>query len=399
MDFKFRDIFDKIKSWFPKKAQARIEAQAAELEDRLDKKNFISLSLEERADYDQKIESLPLPEIYKNAIQAKISEVLYPWINQKNTDNCLFILFSPIEPIQPLFEEILKQLEESGLPQKSLNWEVRPEELSGLKSQLQSQINSFDESQNDHSQSLVIIPDLSLCFLRSTQGLDAVEYLLDQILKNRSRFWIIGCNQWAWKYFDCIYQVSGCFQETFCLPRLNAIELKKWLAPIYEDMELEFDVQKDQEENPLEEEPEEEKEWTSKKEKRYFERLVNLSEGLSQAAAHLWLDSLQYIQSSDSEVQEEKHLILKRVLLPKLPEIDKDERYLLASIGLHREISLSALALSLGEEELTIIIQLQRLLKTGIIGLRNEQLYLTPAYYSRLKRDLMDNRILLGDED
>ncbi|MDY7021414.1 MAG: hypothetical protein SWJ54_08630 [Cyanobacteriota bacterium] len=398
MDFKFRDIFEKVKSWFPQKTQARIEAQAAELEERLDKKDFIPLSSEECAYYRQKIESLPLPEVYKNALKAKISEVLFPWIDRSSTENCLFILFNPIEPIQPLFKEILEQVEESDLPRKYLNWEVRPEELNSFPSQLQSQIYSLDESHNDPSQSIVIIPDLGSFFLRCIEGLDTVEYLFDRILKDQSRFWLIGCNQWAWKYFDCIYKVSGCFQEKFYLPTLNAIELKKWLTPVYEDIELEFDVLESQEEDSLKDEQEEEKDWISKKEKRYFERLANVSEGLSQAAAHLWLDSLRYVQTPDSDDQQEKHHYLKRVLLPKLPEIDRDERYLLASIGLHREISLSDLILSLGEKDLIVRMQLQKLLKIGVIVCQNEQIFLEPTYYSRLKRDLMDNRILVGDE-
>ncbi|MFZ1024808.1 MAG: hypothetical protein WAN66_01170 [Limnoraphis robusta] len=412
MNFQIGDLIQKVKAWFPK-AQAQIEAQAAELEARFNEQNYIPLSSEEVANFQTKIQSLSLPEAYQNAIKTKLSEVLTPWKKDQYSDNHLFILFDSIEPKNGVFQEIFKQVNEQALPVKFLSWTTRPDDYATLKSQLQSQIESTDNSEdiekNINPQSLVIIPDLSLCFLRCVEGLDAVEYLYDLILKDSSCFWVVGCNKWAWNYFKSIYKVNTCFEQIFPLPSLNAVELKHWLTPIYETLEIEFgDDNQENDHHKSEEWKEQDTTWISQDEKQYFERLASISEGLSQNAAYLWLDSLQYVkqpEETDSqtvEIQEnkpEKRLILKRATLRNLPGLTKEDQYLLSSIALHGEISLSALAVSLAEPESRIRIQVQKLLRTGIIMGQQELLKLSPVYYSRLKQDLINNKILAGEKD
>lgn len=409
MNFHIEDIVQKVKAWFPK-AQAQIEAQAAELEARFNDSNYTLLSSEEVAEYQKKVQSLALPEAYKNAIQTKLSEVLTPWKKNQNLANHLFFVLSPIEPIKLILEQTLEQVkDDEALSIKTLSWKTRPDEYLKLKTHLQNQIESSENLEENHhhtnTQSLVVIPDLSLCFLRCVDGLDSIEYLFDLILKDHSRFWIIGCNQWTWKYFDYLYKVNTGFEHIFSLPTLNAVELKQWLNPIYDTLDTEFSENEDQY-NHQSEEWDEEENWISTKEKQYFDRLVDISEGLSQPAAHLWLDSLRYVKQPEEidsetvELQEEKpekHLILKRATLPNLPELMKEDQYLLSSIGLHGEISLSALSVSLAESEYQIRIQVQRLLRTGIILQKQGLFQLSPIYYSRLKRDLIDNRILTGE--
>ncbi|WP_413164391.1 hypothetical protein ACL6C3_00695 [Capilliphycus salinus ALCB114379] len=411
MNFQIENLIQKVKAWFPK-AQAKIEAQAAELEARFNEQNYLSLSPEEVADYQNKIESLSLPEAYKNAIKTKLSEVLTPWEKNQNSANHLFIIFSPVEPTKAIFKQTLEEVNDEALPIKSLAWKTRPDDYETLKSQLQSEIESSEnlaESQNhNNSQSLVIIPDLSLCFLRCVEGLDSVEYLFDLILKDHSRFWIVGCNQWAWNYFNYLYKVNSCFEQIFPLPSLNAVQLKQWLTPLYESLPIKFGDYNEENSEHQANEWDEDQNWISKEEKQYFERLADISEGLSQPAAYLWLDSLRYIKQQEEtdsttvelqENQPEKRLILKRATLPNLPELTKEDQYLLSAVGLHGEISLSALAVSLGEGEREARIQVQALLKTGILLHKQGFLQLTPGYYSRLKQDLIDNQILAGEKD
>ncbi|MEB3281543.1 MAG: hypothetical protein VKK42_21735 [Lyngbya sp.] len=410
MNFHIEDLIQKVKAWFPK-AQAKIEAQAAELEARFNEQNYLSLSPEEVADYQNKIESLSLPEAYKNAIKTKLSEVLAPWEKDKNSANHLFIIFSPVEPTKAIFKQTLEEVNDEALRIKSLAWKTRPDDYETLKSQLQSEIESSEnlaESQNhNNSQSLVIIPDLSLCFLRCVEGLDSVEYLFDLILKDHSRFWIVGCNQWAWNYFNYLYKVKSCFEQIFPLPTLNAVQLKQWLTPLYESLPIEFGDH-NEENSDNSKEWDEDQNWISKEEKQYFERLADISEGLSQPAAYLWLDSLRYIKQQEEtdsttvelqENQPEKRLILKRATLPNLPELTKEDQYLLSSIGLHEEISLSALAVSLAESENVVRSQVPKLLRAGVIWSEQERFRLSPNYYPRLKRDLIDNQILAGEKD
>ena len=411
MNFQIEHLIQQIKGWFPK-AQAHIEAQAADLDARFkDEQNYTRLSPEEIADYQNKIRSLSLPEVYQNETKNKILKVLKQWKKDKSSVNHLFVLVSPIEATKVILNQTLEEIDDETLRMELLSWTARPDEYSTFKSQLNSKLESGENdpetNNNQTPESLVIIPDLSLCFLRCIEGLDGIEYLFDLILKDRSRFWLVGCNQWAWNYFDYLYKVNTCFEHIFHLPTLNAVQLKQWLTPVYENLDLEFANNQNDADNQ-DNEWREEDNWISPDEKQYFERLADISEGLSQPAAYLWLDSLRYLkqpEETDSETvelgknQPEKQLILKRATLPDLPELTKEDQYLLSSIGLHGEISLSALAVSLGDPENLVRIQVQRLLRTRIIWGQQEQFRLSPNSYPRLKRDLIDNQILAGEQD
>ncbi len=404
MNLNLEKIIEKIKDWFPK-AQAKIEVQAAELEARFNEDDYLPLHSQEITAYQHKIQSLSLPEAYKKNIQTKLLELLPSWIEDQNNDHYLFVLFSPVESIEGILKPTVEQVNQKGLPIKSVSWLTRPEDVSSLKTQLQSQIelseNTSETPNNEETKSWVIIPDLSLCFLRSIEGLDAVEYLLDFILKDSSRFWVVGCNQWTWNYLNCVYQVNTCFENIFPLPTLDAVQLKQWLTPISETLDIDFGESTNDSDHALEDEQEN---WSSKNEKQYFERLANISEGFSQTAAYLWLDSLQTVkplETSDSQTVDnqkepsEKRLMIKRASFPSLPQLTKEDRYLLSSIGLHGTISLSALAISLGEAENQIRMQVKKLKRTGIIVQNQELLRFNPIYYYQIKRDLIDNQIII----
>ncbi len=407
MNFNIKDLIQQFKTSFPK-AQSQIEAQISESEIHDPDQNYTSLSSEEFASYQSKIKTLLLPEDYKNFIQTKLCEVLNRWKNDKSLANYIFILASPIESTNEILKKALESVQDQDLSLNFLEGKTRPDEHSMLKIKLQSQIETLVNKSNINSQSLVIIPDLSLYFLRCVEGLDAVEYICDLILKDHSRFWVVGCNQWAWNYFDYVYQVNTCFEHIFPLPKLSAIQLKQWLTPIYETLNVEFGDHKNDSDNHVNEWQDEDRNWISKEEEKYFKCLAKISEGLSQTAAHLWLDSLQSVkppEKSDAETLEiqedklEKNFILKRPSFPHLPELTKEDQYLLFSIGLHEEISISALSVSLGDPEIQIRIQVERLLRLGIIRRQKELLQLSPSHYYRLKRDLISHHILTEERD
>jgi len=128
--------------------------------------------------------------------------------------------------------------------------------------------------------------------------------------------------------------------------------------------------------------------------KENFDYLSYISQGLSSVAAQLWLQSLSLANLENINTQTENiETILveyKKVKLLDLPEseLTSDDRYLLFSMLLHKEINLSHLALSLGEPENIIQFQIEKLLRLGIIQRLNNLFSVHPAHYLKLCRHL-----------
>ena len=81
-------------------------------------------------------------------------------------------------------------------------------------------------------QSAIVLPELTQCFVRCIEGLEGVLYLRKEILKDCDRFWIVGCNHWAWEYLSYVCQINAYFDRTVALPELTGYDLFAWLAPV-----------------------------------------------------------------------------------------------------------------------------------------------------------------------
>jgi len=133
----------------------------------------------------------------------------------------------------------------------------------------------------------------------------------------------------------------------------------------------------------------------AKSQSEYFENLAAISQGLPSVAASLWLRSLCYEPSVDENAPAQ--LKQKKAKLPDLPNLLPEDRYILYSLLLHRYLSLSHLAVSLGESETTMQARVQFLLQTDAIERRNRFLYVAPAHYHKLRATLDYNNFLVGD--
>lgn len=200
--------------------------------------------------------------------------------------------------------------------------------------------------------------------------------LKETILSDRSRFWLIACNQVAWDYLDCVCQLSAYCGETFVLPTLDGEQLQAWLTSVTETMSVDFDSDRDR---------------VEKAQAEFFKQIEVVSEGISTVAAQLLMRSLAYQTPDEDDSDRQGKVKTETPTSPKLPKLSPEEHYLLYSVLLHHEISLFHLANSLGDEPAVVQNFLQNLRRQGVIEQRHQLLRVNPLYYPRLKEELDGN--------
>ncbi|NEP79902.1 MAG: hypothetical protein F6K17_16970 [Okeania sp. SIO3C4] len=367
---KIMQIFDRLKSLF-------IKVPFQETENELDElpKNVIS-------SLNQQIQALPCHPKYVKILQSTLEEALCQW--QENPEaNELVILSSSIEPLSQIIQTALVNWSDENIRNiKLLSWSNRPKDFLKIVSKLQNDLGlsaKLDVDCNSGKfQELVVIPCLEFCFLRHIHGLDGIEFLRNRIFQDHSRFWLIGCNSSTWQYLDYIYNINSYFKKTLLLPTMTGEEVMEWLTPVITKMEFK--------KNDLDEE----KQFAKMQE--HFDDLSYIAQGLSSSVSQLWLKSLTManIENLDSQETEKENILVEyhQIKSLDLPELSGNDRYLLFSLLLHKEINLSHLALSLGESESRIQFQIQKLLRMGVIQRLNNLLSIHPTYYPKLRKHL-----------
>jgi hypothetical protein len=388
----FPHVRQQIQSWFTKAQNVtQSDDDLIELPDTL------------LAELNQRLESLSSPKAYQTTIQEAIATGVATWQKNLEAANHLVILAHPVEAIAKILQDSFDHWQnppplEIIIPFLSLHRPRNPINLSqriqqSLQPYPQIHLNpsqktdrSLDVDALEERQTLIVIPCLEQCFLRSIGGWESVELLRDLMIQNPHCFWVIGCNHWAWDFLDFVCQVSAYFSEIQTLPKLDATVLEDWLSPITQ--------------NPIVpklvsgEDPE--------PAKTYWEALASQSSGVSQIAAYLWLQSLRI--KSDAITEDEvpslnsPDIILyeTKPYLPSLPTLETSDRYLLHSVLIHGSITRSHLALSLGEPESQIQARVQWLLRADLLEAKQGGLSLHPVHYDNLVRELSNNNFFVG---
>ena len=343
---------------------------------------------------------------YLSAVQTALQTALENWQNHLDAPNSLVILGAPVLPLSEIMNEAIaqwqhKKLFEMPLKVRSLQLSARPHDFEYIQKSLENQLSKISHSPElagevtaseevlDSRHTIVVVSRLDWCFLRCIDGLDPIEYLRNLTFKDSSVFWLIGCNDWAWRYLDFIFQVSAYFDRTVSLPKAQGEDLKLWLQPVLDKINLEnYD------------------EFSSDKlaevQKSYFQNLSDNSSGISSVAASLWLRSLRYEWNSDTETPENDFqppfsLKQNKPKLPDLPNLISEDRYILYSLLLHGGMTLSQLALSLGEDESPVKARVQVLVQANVIDRSKSLLFINPAFYPKLKNLLYTNNFLVDN--
>lgn len=335
----------------------------------------------------QQIQELPIPPTYHQEVEQAIASAVRDWQHSIDAPNSIVILGSPVEPtfkvvresvsqVQLDLEQAIEPLALAGRPDKIDDFAVRVRE--NLKTSLPEKRSLSDTETLKRRQTLITIPALERCFIRCINGWDGIEYLREQIVEDSSRFWVIGCNHWAWLFLDKVCQLSAYLDRVQVLPKLSATQIRDWLSPIIPHKE-EGDFQFD------------------------WQAIADSANGMARVAARLWLKSLylpaEFESNSAKEIDSiSDSLRASQPQLPQLPNLSNSNRYILHSLLIHGEMTSHHLALSLGDPESSVRPHIRQLRQTAIVENRQGYLSVNPLYYPKLKNELENNSFLVGDE-
>ena len=168
--------------------------------------------------------------------------------------------------------------------------------------------------------------------------------------------------------------------------------------------------------------------------KDYFKRLADISDGVSVVALQLFVRSLRYreitqeekqkgsisqrMSSKDSskdsekacekgdnneqskqteteECDEKREIIAVIPKLPPLPDLSQSDMYLLYSLMLHGDLTIQALAESLGDAPQVVTNQVQMLRNVNVIEQKDGVIKTNPMHYPRLRRELAHNNFII----
>ena len=370
-------------SWYSKDSQETQEPERA----------LVELPREIREKLIDEVENLPINPADQEAITSTLDETFSLWQKDpNNASNSVVILSSPVTAVSCILSGTLEEwAKQKQVPIKLLPFTARPDAIASIKSKLEHYIEGKSSQNYSEAQKLeiVVIPNLSWCFLRSLEGLEGIDYLRSLLCDgSKNRFWIIGSGQVCWEYLNLIYNLEAYCDRVDCLPAISAEKLQQWLTPIIEKLNITFD------------EPRIDKqllEGDKDNREHYFDILGDISQGVSIVAVQGFLKSI-HCEEVDHENQTQPQpeiLVAQTPRLGKLPVLKSADHYLLYSLLLHEDLTLSALATSLGDDESEVQARVQVLRQQGLIEQRDGVLKVNPIYYPPLKRKLEVNNFII----
>ncbi|MDB9525844.1 hypothetical protein PN498_07590 [Oscillatoria sp. CS-180] len=450
------NLVEQLRNWLLKKRPFRMKRLA---KDPVKPSKVNETLTELPPEIEQKLKTLvhelPSHPDSKSAVLEALSDAIAHWQEHPSaTNNSLIVIASPVSAVARILTESLTDwADENKLTLVPLNWVERPVDSQEIKSKLREKL-AVDDA--EPSTSVAVIPNLSWCFLRTAEGLDGIDYLRDELLGDRRRFWIIGSGQVGFRYLNSVLKLQAHCGEVITLPKLSGQQMQDWLMPVIETLNIQLD------EDSIRERLQELKEASSESPTKttvalidgtvvflrslfrsvkqdtlslnpetakddgsdsswqeYFRRLARLSDGVGTIALQLFVKSIYYdkerkadkttepsnaahkpeANDSDQEVALRHNVVCKLPRLPALPEIEQNELYILYSLLVHGDLTLSALADSLGEETPWVNNSVQILRSSGLIEQRDHILKVNPLHYPQLKRKLASNNFVINIQD
>ena len=340
------------------------------------------------------VEALPSNPADKEAIAKAIDKPFELWREDpNNADNSIVILSSPVASVSRILSETLEQwAKRKQVALKLLPFTARPYAIETVCSKLEHEFERREDEDEDNLE-IVVIPNLSWCFLRTLEGLEGIEYLQSLLYNgSKKRFWIIGGGEVGWQYLNSVCAIEAYCGEVFVLPELEAEELESWLDPIVEELSVIF------------EEPRIKKQildGDKGNKTNYFDRLASISKGVATVAVQAFLKSIHY-EEMDEEGEDKQpqqgNIVAQIPKLPKLAELESADQYLLYSLLLHGDLTIAALARSLGDSESEVQGRVQLLRREGIVEERDKILKINPIHYPKIKQELAANNFIINRE-
>ena len=335
------------------------------------------------------VNKLPDNPTDTEAIISSISDSFEQWqSNPNSTNNSIVIVTSPIMVVSRIIIEIIEPwAEEEQVLVNILPWNERPNNADLIQIELEKYIEETTKKAVAKQIEVMVIPNLSWCFLRSMDGLDGIDYLQKMLLHDSSRFWVIATGQITWDYLNSITDIEADCGKVTALKKLESDSLQQWLEPVISELQITF-ADPDLESQILDAD--------QNNETIYFKDLASVSEGVGVIALQAFLASVNYeVESEKSE--EDGVLKAQSPELPKLPDLDSIDHYILYFLLLHGDITLSALAYSISDRESRIRKRIKFLREEGLVEEQNEILKVNPIYYPNIKQELINNNFVINE--
>ena len=395
-------VVDNLKNWWKDRefVFSRYSKDAQETQE--PERSLLQLPDAARQKLVKGVENLPSNPADKEVIISTLNEAFEQWQNSpSNTNNSIVVLSSPIATVSRILTETLKEW--SKQKQVSINLlplKARPAQIETIESKLKHYFEQQSDSKDSDEQiEVAVIPNLGWCFLRSLEGLKGIEYLQTQLFKNdKKRFWIIGGGQVGWQYLNSVCAIKAYCGKVFTLPKIEPEKFAHWFEPIVQELEINFD-DPDIDRKLLEGDKD--------NKTNYYEKLADISEGVSTVALQGFLKSIRYEKVDDNDdnddnddkiSSEPKKLVAQVPKLPELPELESVDQYILYSLLLHGDLTISALAESLGDAEAEVQARVQLLRQEGVVEEKNKILKINPIHYPKIKRELAGNNFIINEE-
>lgn len=376
-----------IFSWYTKDSQETEEPERSLLE-------LPAAAQEKLVNF---VENLPSNSADKKAIVSTLDEAFDRWCkNPTHANNSVVILSDPVTAVSRILSEALEEwTKQKQVSMNLLPLKTRPIDIETVKLKLEHYFKPQHTENCSATQKseVVIIPNLSWCFLRSVEGLEGIEYLQSLLCHgSKNRFWIIGGNQVGWEYLNSVYNIEAYCGEVFTLPAIDPQNLQEWFDPIVEELAITFDkpsidkqILEDDKDNKT----------------NYFEHLADISQGASTVAVQAFMKSIRYEEVDEEEEinLKPKSLVAQSPKLPKLPNLEPVDQYLLYSLLLHGDLTIPGLCESLGDEESQVQARVQILRRQGVVEEQDEVVKINPIYYPKIKQNLASNNFIINQQE
>jgi hypothetical protein len=350
----------------------------------------------------QQVRSLPYPPPYLRAVADQIGQAVATWQRTLDAPNSLVLLGSPVDDGAAVLAAALDPAIAPGGLQwlTPLPWTARPADPLAVEAALVEALARLREAEDTDGEDdpedlsrrsrVVVLPPLEQCFLRCIGGWRGVEWLRDTVGTQRNYFWLMPCNTWAWAFLNRVCQVEAYLNQTAGLPPLTGATLDRWLTPLAQGWAL----------------AQGQPGASATLGAIAWPAFAAVGGRRPEVARALWLRSLRVRQADlpqhPSPLAEGEPLPVPlyqvQPSLPPLPDLDAPDHYLLHGLMLHGVTSLAHLALSLGQPESIVQVQVQRLRQLGLLRTTPQGLGLHPAHYPRLAAELGANNFLVGDD-
>ena len=351
-------------------------------------KSLVELPPSLRKELIAAVNKLPNNPTDTEAIRSCITDSFEQWRDNPNsTNNSIIVLTSPVMVVSRIIIEIIETwAEQEQALVNILPWNERPNDAELIQIELEQYIEQKAKKTASKQTEVMVIPNLAWCFLRSMDGLDGIDYLQKMLLHDSSRFWIIATGQITWDYLNSITDIEADCGSVTTLVKLESDSLQQWLKPVVSELKITF-ADPDLESQILDADLD--------NETIYFEDLAFVSEGVSVIALQAFLASVNY--EIESERKEDGILQAQSPELPKLPNLEALDHYILYFLLLHGDLTLSALAYSISDRESRIRKRIKFLRQEGLVEEQDEILKVNPIYYPNIKQELINNNFVIND--